>query len=168
MRFGTLRRGARALLAGALFLVATGGGALAQPPDAVEAGRELFVRYCSACHGVDARGGGPVAELLKIPTPDLTKIATRREGRFPESEIEQIVDGRKPVRGHGTREMPVWGRRFASDEPFGAPSEPSVQSQLALLVLHLRSIQESMGAQAPLPAAPGPETPAAPPVASIR
>jgi len=156
MRFGRMRRGARprraragALLGGALLAAGTGGVAAAQPPDTIEAGRALYVRYCASCHGLDARGGGPVAEALRIAPSDLTRISARRDGRFPESEVKEIVDGRKAVRGHGPRSMPVWGLRFAAEEPFGAPSEPSVQSQLTLLLLYLESIQTSVGARAP-------------------
>jgi mono/diheme cytochrome c family protein len=78
----------------------------------VEAGADLFVRYCASCHGRDARGTGPVAEALSVPPADLTRIAARRGGRFEPSEVAAYIDGRTDVIAHGRREMPVWGRAF--------------------------------------------------------
>jgi mono/diheme cytochrome c family protein len=37
----------------------------------VENGKRLFLIYCTLCHGLDAKGGGPVAPKF-IPPPDLT------------------------------------------------------------------------------------------------
>ena len=40
-------------------------------------GKDSFEAYCAACHGVDARGSGPVASALKRTPPDLTILASR-------------------------------------------------------------------------------------------
>lgn len=45
-------------------------------------GPDLFRTYCAACHGADARGGGPAASSLTAKVPDLTRIAQRRDGTF--------------------------------------------------------------------------------------
>ena len=37
-------------------------------------GRILYGNLCASCHGVDARGGGPVAEALSVAMPDLTRL----------------------------------------------------------------------------------------------
>jgi putative copper export protein/mono/diheme cytochrome c family protein len=39
---------------------------------AITHGAKLFAANCSACHGADARGDGPVAKLLPVPPADLT------------------------------------------------------------------------------------------------
>ena len=76
-------------------------------------GRDLFRAYCAACHGTDARGGGPVASSLKGTVPDLTRIAERRGGAFPLLQVERIITGEETVpTAHGSREMPVWGPIF--------------------------------------------------------
>ena len=76
-------------------------------------GRELFRSYCAACHGADARGGGPAASSLKGKPPDLTRIAERRGGTFPLQQIERIITGEETAAtAHGSREMPVWGPIF--------------------------------------------------------
>lgn len=76
-------------------------------------GRDLFRAYCAACHGENARGGGPVASSLKGKPPDLTRIAERRGGTFPLPQVERIITGEETVAtAHGSREMPIWGPIF--------------------------------------------------------
>ncbi len=66
------------------------------------------------CHGSDGKGGGPMAQSLKVRSTDLTRIAARNRGNFPLTRIERIISGTEPVpSGHGTREMPVWGPIFS-------------------------------------------------------
>lgn len=109
-----------------------------------ETGRAEYMMSCAVCHGAQGRGDGPYAELLKVPSPDLTAIAARRDGRFPIVEVMQIVDGRTSVRGHGG-DMPVWGDRYKAEiagqaGPFGA--EQLVRARELELVLYLQSIQQ--------------------------
>jgi mono/diheme cytochrome c family protein len=76
-------------------------------------GRDLFRAYCAACHGENARGGGPAASSLKGKVPDLTRIAERRGGTFPLPQVERIIAGEETVAtAHGSREMPIWGPIF--------------------------------------------------------
>ena len=73
-------------------------------------GRDLFRAYCAACHGADARGGGPAGASLKTKPPDLTRIAERRGGVFPLADVEQFISGEQAAaETHGQREMPIWG-----------------------------------------------------------
>lgn len=77
----------------------------------------------------------------------MTRIAARREGEFPRDEIVELIDGRRQTKGHGSRDMPVWGDVFQSPlsetepGPAEAPEE-RVQRKLDELVLYLESIQE--------------------------
>lgn len=68
--------------------------------------------YCASCHGEDGKGQGPAAAALKTPLPDLTRIPKDKDGKFPALKMRNIIDGELVVSGHGTREMPVWGRYF--------------------------------------------------------
>jgi len=121
----------------------------APPPEAapgpipmlVEVGREGFVRHCAACHGMDARGGGPVVSALRTAPADLTRIAARRGGDFPAGEIAEWIDGRFASPAHGTREMPVWGARFSQGLPPDPLSQDLVRGRIVTLVEYLRSIQ---------------------------
>ncbi len=110
-------------------------------PLLVESGAETFRRHCSACHGVSGAGDGPVAAVLRDKPADLTRIAARRDGRFPHAEIAAFIDGRTDVSAHGPREMPVWGRVFSKPIADGTTGEEVVRGQLLVLVEYLASLQ---------------------------
>jgi cytochrome c553 len=77
-------------------------------------GRALYQAYCAVCHGPDARGGGPMAASLKVASPDLTRIARRHDGVYPDALVERVISGEERLPGgHGTREMPIWGPIFS-------------------------------------------------------
>jgi mono/diheme cytochrome c family protein len=118
-------------------------GARAADPNAmlVEVGRDAFATHCAACHGMDARGNGPAAPALRTPPADLTRIAARRGGDFPADEIAAFIDGRLAPPAHGTREMPVWGYRFAEGLPSGELTQALVRGRILTVVEYLRSIQ---------------------------
>lgn len=82
-------------------------------PD-LQLGAETIAGACASCHGPQATGDGPMAELLAIDTPDLTAISARNGGVFPWLRIVHIVDGRTGLRGHGGM-MPVFGAVFTGD-----------------------------------------------------
>jgi len=110
-------------------------------PMLVEVGRKEFATYCASCHGADARGAGPAAVALRTAPADLTKIAARRGGEFPADEISAWIDGRLAPPAHGTREMPVWGYRFAEGLPPGELTQDLVRGRILTVVEYLRSIQ---------------------------
>lgn len=106
-----------------------------------DVGRRLFVRYCSSCHGLDAKGEGPAAAALNRPPPDLTRIALRREGRFPAAELVRIIDGRFVIKAHGSREMPVWGTILGRGGPTSEISDEVARGKIGVLVDYLQRIQ---------------------------
>ncbi len=105
-----------------------------------EQGAALFERHCAVCHGEGGRGDGPAAPALRKAPADLTRIAARRGGTFPEAEVARIVDGRFDLPAHGSREMPVWGVRLGEDVPEEVAQE-FVRGRIDMLVAHLRSLQ---------------------------
>lgn len=117
--------------------------ATAQEPDP-QAGRALFQSYCAQCHGADATGNGPMAEIIAIETPDLTTLAARNGGVFPLEAVARQIDGRAPVLAHGG-DMPVFGPFLDSDEQlvFRLPSgQPMMTGRpVADLVAYLDSLQ---------------------------
>jgi mono/diheme cytochrome c family protein len=135
----------RSLVAGlaAAVLIAVAGSA-ADPPvtaDArVERGAESFRVYCANCHGLAGKGDGPTAAYLTIEPGDLTRIAERNGGKFPESRVREVIDGRTSLRGHGTREMPIWGLAFQRWD-LDAGQEDEVASKIDDLVAYVASIQ---------------------------
>jgi mono/diheme cytochrome c family protein len=80
----------------------------------VERGHKLFTQYCASCHGIDGKGGGPVAASLKVHPADLTTIQKKGE-KFPIDHVMVTIDGEKTeraVEAHGSNKMPVWGTEF--------------------------------------------------------
>ena len=130
----------RSIVAAALFAVAAAGPAHAQDLSS-SSGAQLFARYCASCHGARGEGDGPVAPFFKLAPPDLTRIAARHGGRFPDDKVRAIIDGRANVAPHGAREMPVWGLEFLFAEGTSPQGQARAQSHIARLVDHLRSIQ---------------------------
>jgi mono/diheme cytochrome c family protein len=76
-------------------------------------GRDMYLRYCASCHGADGKGNGPVAPSLQQPPSDLTRLAQR--GRLDDRYLMTVIDGRRLVGAHGSREMPVWGAVFQDE-----------------------------------------------------
>ena len=127
--------------------------ALAQPAPAAapamhERGRLEFESNCATCHGMGARGDGPMRPFLAREPADLTTIARRRGGSFPRSEIADLIDGRGLTEPgvHGSREMPIWGSVYRQQSeaqtrgtPF--PAEWSVRGRTLALAEYLQSLQ---------------------------
>lgn len=106
-------------------------------------GVEMYEQLCSSCHGARARGDGPVAPLISIPVPDLTRIAKRDGGEFPTEDVRRTIDGRYERRAHGPRDMPVWGWQFyESTSNDDAAERARVDAMIDKLVDYLRSIQK--------------------------
>ena len=119
------------------------GSATAQETMTVaDVGRDYFQRYCSSCHGSEGKGDGPFANLLKTPPPDLTTLAQRNGGSFPDLKVAETIDGRRPLGAHGTRDMPIWGERFGETVAGGPAAQSAIRGQVALFVAYLRSIQQ--------------------------
>ena len=131
-----------AALALPLALCAGAGAAQQVDPDPA-AGAEYFAAYCAACHGQDAKGDGPMAEIVAIRTPDLTELAARSGGSFPMAEAAAQIDGRNALLAHGGQ-MPIFGGFFDGEDvilqlPSGQPMATS--RPIADLLAYLASIQ---------------------------
>lgn len=112
----------------------------ASPPPVIESmyGPDLYRHYCATCHGKDAKGGGPASAALKVPPPDLTRLARARNGVFPARDVEAIIRGDATVTAHGSSDMPVWGPIFYALDP----SDARVKARITALVAHIASIQQ--------------------------
>ena len=101
-------------------------------------GQADYNLYCRSCHGDQAHGDGTVAEFLKVPPADLTRIAERNDGTFPADRVRAFIDGRdRSVRPHGG-DMPIWGDAFEVAEGL---DEATVEAKIDQLVHYLASIQ---------------------------
>lgn len=105
-------------------------------------GMEMYQTFCASCHGVGGKGDGPVAPLVKIGVPDLTRLAQRDGGEFPTEDVRRIIDGRFDRPAHGPRDMPVWGWQFYNSTSMDDANERArVDALIGRLVDYLRSIQ---------------------------
>jgi mono/diheme cytochrome c family protein len=80
-----------------------------------KSGKEMYLKYCASCHGVQGKGDGPVSGDLKMKVPDLTLLRIRNKGTFPVDRVISSIDGRRGMRAHGSRNMPVWGEVFRQE-----------------------------------------------------
>lgn len=104
-------------------------------------GARLFAEKCAACHGADAKGGGAESLGLGFPPPDLTGLAARNGGTYPEDYVlSQIY---RPSSGPHSA-MPAFGEEdlgpLENVERDGVGTPTPVD--LLALSNYLKSVQE--------------------------
>jgi mono/diheme cytochrome c family protein len=117
-------------------------------------GRVTFRATCANCHGNDAKGGGNIAQYLTVRPTDLTLLKRKHDGEFPRHLVQKVIDGTEAVRGHGRREMPIWGDVFRSPLAGTAVSgqesgDEQARRKIRELVIFLESIQREDETSAP-------------------
>jgi mono/diheme cytochrome c family protein len=132
---------AMAWIAAPVLLCMTPGLARAQD-FSTYSGAQLYARFCASCHGAKGYGDGPVASSFKVIVPDLTRIALRHGGTFPDEQISKIIDGRKTLPPHGSRDMPVWGLEFQALDAGKPQPQQSASEIIARLTAYVRSLQQ--------------------------
>ena len=116
------------------------------PQRTLDVGKREFDSNCASCHGLSAKGNGPVAGFLKKNPPDLTLLSKNNQGIFPMNRLYEVIEG-ESVAAHGTREMPIWGReyRIRDGEYFGdMPYDANalVRSRILALLEYLHRLQQ--------------------------
>ena len=102
----------------------------------IQKGHNLYSQYCRSCHGVTGTGDGPTATSLKVAPADLTLIGKKYNG-YPDAKVMDWIDGTKYAVGHGSREMPVWGKKFGRGQ-----GGSGVSGEVQALSAYLKSIQQ--------------------------
>ena len=110
----------------------------------LDLGKREFETKCAVCHGLDGKGKGPSAEQLKNPLPDLTQLARKNGGVFPVSRTYETIEG--AGKGHGTRDMPVWGMDYTIQAAEALPDMPYnqavyVRTRIMSLLEYLNQLQ---------------------------
>ena len=112
----------------------------ASGPDFLANGQDTYEAHCASCHGADARGNGPAANLLEKPAPPLITLREKYNGHFPVDELYSMIEGNDKVGAHGTRQMPVWGNIWSEED--GTPIRREiVDRRINELIEYLRSVQ---------------------------
>ncbi len=111
-------------------------------------GEAAYQSMCAMCHGADGKGRGPLSDQFNVGTVDLTLLARKNNGVLPVSALYDVIDGRKAVKAHGTREMPVWGAfnakpLYPSDKfiQFTHDPEVVVRTRILAIIDYLNRIQ---------------------------
>ena len=116
--------------------------------DKVEFGKHEYESKCAVCHGLEGRGNGAMAAVLKTRISNLTYLSKNNNGVFPVKRVYEIIDGTEVLPAHGTREMPIWGTVYRTeireaatyfDVPSG--SEAYVRAQILSLIDYISRLQ---------------------------
>ena len=79
-------------------------------------GKQLYRRYCAVCHGNDLKGNGPAPPPFQDVPPDLTKLALRHGGKFPDAYVIDVLRHGVVLPAHSPAEMPNWAPDFKAGE----------------------------------------------------
>lgn len=107
-------------------------------PTPVGAGDGMFKEYCAVCHGTAGKGDGPAASALRKRPADLTQLARKNNGKFPELHVMNFITGEEAVIAHGSRDMPMWGQLFRSLSP---SNNTVAKIRVNVLVDYIKSFQ---------------------------
>lgn len=100
-------------------------------------GAELYKQHCAVCHGIDLKGSGPAPDPYRAP-PDLTTLARRHGGKFPDAYVSNVLRNGVVMPAHGPAEMPIWG----ADLAMSRLGEPEVALRISNLATYIKSLQE--------------------------
>lgn len=113
--------------------------------ETISSGHKTYTRFCSVCHGDDAKGNGPFAKKLSKQPSDLTKLTADNEKIFPWKWVYKSIDGKDRRLAHGTPEMPIWGEMFDLSHWGDNQLEYAnviARGRIFELILYLESIQD--------------------------
>ena len=114
----------------------------AQETEVAAAGKPSFERYCAVCHGREGKGDGPAMNMLTLKPADLTQLSKRNQGTFPFWKTYRVIDGREEIKGHGRRDMPIWGAEFRAEATSSMSAQTQVRGRILELLYYLQSQQE--------------------------
>lgn len=133
----------------ALSLLALSAACFAGEKAGFDAGKHEYMDHCAVCHGASGKGDAGAIDILSVAPGDLTTLSRKNGGVFPHDRVYAVIDGRQPVKGHGSREMPIWGKAYSLetikageyyvDVPYNM--EMYVRSRILALIDYLNRLQ---------------------------
>jgi mono/diheme cytochrome c family protein len=114
--------------------------------DKVGVGKFEYQSNCAVCHGSDGKGAGAYVDFLKTTPPDLTQLSKKNGGVFPLERVYSVIDGRQEMKGHGPRDMPIWGKDYQIKAgeyyvDLGYDPEAYVRGRILALIDYLNRLQ---------------------------
>jgi mono/diheme cytochrome c family protein len=104
----------------------------------VPSGERLYKQRCAVCHGNDLKGNGPAPPPFRDVPPDLTTLAQRHDGKFPDAFVSDVLRNGVTLPMHGPHEMPTWGSDFRAGEQL---DETQVTLRITNLINYIKSLQ---------------------------
>lgn len=104
-------------------------------PTPATSGEEMYAWYCAECHGRDGSG------FIKArqPAPNLTTLAKKNNGRFPNALVRDAIRGEYHGAAYGPGEMPPWGVLF---QYVGGGSKGEIEVRINKLTDFLKTLQQ--------------------------
>jgi mono/diheme cytochrome c family protein len=101
-------------------------------------GREMYLAYCSGCHGKDGRARTPASRLCAVSPSDLTLLSINNQGSYPAQKVLAVLHNGtgKPSQGQGY--MPVWEPLLKSTN---SETQDLVDLRLRNLTEYVRTLQ---------------------------
>ena len=87
----------------------------AQAAERYDSGKREYMDRCAVCHGESGKGDGGMIDILRTAPTDLTTLSRNNGGVFPFEHVYAVIDGRQAVKGHGSRDMPIWGKAYSAE-----------------------------------------------------
>ena len=120
-----------------------------QAAERYDSGKREYMDRCAVCHGQSGKGDGGMIDILRTAPSDLTTLSRNNGGVFPFEHVYAVIDGRQAVKGHGSRDMPIWGKAYNAetvragehygDMPYNM--EMYVRARILSLIDYLNRIQ---------------------------
>ena len=137
------------MLAGLVASICLAGNVAAAGKEKLDVGKNEYMNKCAVCHGQSGKGDGGATDILKVAPTDLTTLSKKNGGVFPFERVLMSIDGRQLVKGHGDRDMPIWGNDYSREKArageyyFDVPYDMEMYARMRILSIidYLNRIQ---------------------------